>query len=117
MLNVVRLINALNHPIRLRILMAVARAELCRRHIALMFQLPQTTLERHLGTLVSAGLIEVVKNSGSHYYRRVRHPGTRESREILGWLDRYIPSDFTKSKQISTIVARTKCGKSRSIRK
>jgi DNA-binding transcriptional ArsR family regulator len=50
------------HPVRIRILRAVAGARLTTHDLAaLLPDIPQATLYRHLATLVKAGLIEVVE--------------------------------------------------------
>ncbi|MFG3420877.1 helix-turn-helix domain-containing protein [Micromonospora sp. NPDC049460] len=55
------------HPVRIRILRAVAGARLTTHDLAaLLPDIPQATLYRHLATLVKAGLIEVVEE------RRIR---------------------------------------------
>ncbi|MET8910366.1 helix-turn-helix domain-containing protein [Micromonospora sp. NPDC004551] len=49
------------HPVRIRILRAVAGARLTTHDLAaLLPDVPQATLYRHLATLVKAGLLEVV---------------------------------------------------------
>ncbi|GAB3840797.1 helix-turn-helix domain-containing protein [Micromonospora andamanensis] len=49
------------HPVRIRILRAVAGAELTTRDLVdLLPDIPQATLYRHLAALVRAGLLEVV---------------------------------------------------------
>ncbi|MER5337425.1 helix-turn-helix domain-containing protein [Micromonospora sp. NPDC002717] len=55
------------HPVRIRVLRAVAGARLTTHDLAaLLPDIPQATLYRHLATLVKAGLIEVVEE------RRIR---------------------------------------------
>ncbi|GLI03345.1 helix-turn-helix domain-containing protein [Phytohabitans aurantiacus] len=50
------------HPVRIRILRAVAGARLTTHDlIELLPDIPQATLYRHLATLVKAGLVEVVE--------------------------------------------------------
>jgi DNA-binding transcriptional ArsR family regulator len=50
------------HPVRIRILRAVAGARLTTHDLAaLLPDIPQATLYRHLATLVKAGLIEVLE--------------------------------------------------------
>lgn len=64
------------HPVRLRLLAALARRQLTARQLSeLLPDVPQATLYHHLGTLTRAGLLRVVSE------RRVR--GTVEKRYAL----------------------------------
>jgi DNA-binding transcriptional ArsR family regulator len=53
--------NLILHPVRLRLLAALARRQLTTRQLsALLPEVPQATLYHHLGVLVRAGLLRVV---------------------------------------------------------
>lgn len=68
--------NLILHPVRVRLLAALARRELTARQLSeLLPDIPQATLYHHLGTLTRGGLLRIVSE------RQVR--GTIEKRYAL----------------------------------
>ena len=60
--------KALSDPNRVRILMALARSELCACQIAELLNLAASTVTKHLSILSDAGLVVLRKDGRWHYY-------------------------------------------------
>lgn len=60
---------ALADPVRGRLLMALERHELAVGELAAVLQLPQSTVSRHLKTLVEAGWVASRADGPSRRYR------------------------------------------------
>ena len=70
-LQVLDALAALADPIRGRLLLALERHELAVGEMAAALQLPQSTVSRHLKTLVDAGLVGARADGASRRYRLV----------------------------------------------
>jgi ArsR family transcriptional regulator len=68
-LTVIDRLAALADPIRGRILLAIERHELAVGELAVTLQLPQSTVSRHLKTLVDAGWVAMRAEGASRRYR------------------------------------------------
>lgn len=64
-----RYLQALADPVRCRVLRIAARQELTVTELASVLQLPQSTLSRHLKTLLDAGLLQSRREGTSRLYR------------------------------------------------
>ncbi len=68
MKNMTRLLAALTHPTRLRLVRLLLREELCVCELVDALRIPQYKVSRHLGRLRSAGLVEARRNGRWMYY-------------------------------------------------
>ncbi len=69
----VRLLKALAHPVRLRILEVLCQREECVCHLNALLGKTQPYISQQLAVLRGAGLVEDVR-MGQHTYYRVRDP-------------------------------------------
>ncbi len=80
-----KLLAALSHPIRLRIVDAlrVNADPVCQCDLVATFPLDQSTISRHLKTLIDAGLIASERRGlWAHYYI----PNDSRIKEVAAWL-------------------------------
>ena len=68
-----RLLVALGHPIRLRIVRGLVRGECCVGNMVECLDLPQPLVSRHLAVLRDAGIVSVEQEGRKRRYR-VNHP-------------------------------------------
>lgn len=68
-----RLLAALGHPIRLRIVRGLVRGECCVTSMVDCLDLPQPLVSRHLAVLRDAGIVSVEQEGRKRRYR-VIHP-------------------------------------------
>ncbi len=68
MKNMTRLLAALTHRTRLRLVRLLVRDELCVCELVDALRLPQYKVSRHLARLRSAGLVEARRNGRWMYY-------------------------------------------------
>jgi len=81
------LAKAVGDPARARILMALARGELCACHLAGLLELDPSTISRHMGVLRAAGLVATRKDGRWVHYRRAGTDAPTAVRQTLRWLD------------------------------
>ena len=83
-MHVIDSLAALADPIRSRLLLALERHELAVGELAAALQLPQSTVSRHLKTLMDAGWVEVRAEGASRRYRMAPgHDGAGELWEAV----------------------------------
>jgi len=68
-----RLLSALGHPIRLRIVRGLVSGECCVGSMVACLDLPQPLVSRHLTVLRDAGVVSVEREGRKRRYR-VTHP-------------------------------------------
>lgn len=68
-----RVLSALGHPIRLRIVRGLIRGECCVGNMVDGLDLPQPLVSRHLAVLRDAGIVSVERQGRKRCYR-VCHP-------------------------------------------
>ena len=62
------ILSALSEELRLRILMLLCDSSLRVNCFILIFQLPQSTISRHLSVLRKSGLVKVARDCTNNYY-------------------------------------------------
>lgn len=75
-------LKVLGHPVRLKILKALARGEECVCHLTFMLGLRQAYVSQQLATLRRAGLVADRKD-GLNVFYRIADPRVRELLDLL----------------------------------
>lgn len=88
----VRLLKALGHEVRLRIMSLLAQRRLCVCHLEAALGLSQVTVSRHLAVLRAAGLVES-QREGRWVHYRLPDPQTDLEKLLFAWLQSRICSD------------------------
>jgi len=78
------LLGALSEPLRLRALRALEREELSVGEVCRVLQVPQSTVSRHLRTLLDSGCVVSRTEGTSTFYRLVLDEMTPQARDV--WL-------------------------------
>ena len=87
------LARALCDPTRIRTLLALTGGELCLCQIVDLFRLAPSTLSRHLGVLVDAGLVRRRTQGRWHYFRLPGPGAPPEVRRALDWIGTALRDD------------------------
>lgn len=88
----VRILKALAHETRLRILTLLAARQLCVCHLEVALGLSQVAVSRHLSVLRAAGLVES-QRQGLWVHYRLADPKTELEELIFSWLRSRLRSD------------------------
>jgi ArsR family transcriptional regulator len=78
--------GALNDATRVRALLALRGGELCLCHLIGLLQLAPSTVSKHLGLLVRAGLVERRKHGRWAYFRPAGRDAPPVARQAVRWV-------------------------------
>jgi ArsR family transcriptional regulator len=88
------LTKAVSDGNRVRVLMALTHHnELCACHIAELLRISAPTVSRHMGLLLTAGLVSARKDSRWVYYRLADEAGDPDMRPLVRWLAESLAAD------------------------
>ena len=93
MKSTIRVIKALADTQRVRILLLLAKGELCVCQIVEVLDLAASTVSKHLSLLSSAGLVDVRKDGRWAYYRLPEGNAGRSFAPLLEWLREALQDD------------------------
>ncbi|MEW6078168.1 MAG: metalloregulator ArsR/SmtB family transcription factor [Thermodesulfobacteriota bacterium] len=86
--------KAISDGNRVRVLMALThQQELCACHIAELLRVSAPTVSRHMGILLTAGLVTARKDSRWVYYRLTDATGDPDIRPLVRWLAESLKAD------------------------
>ncbi len=85
-------IKALANEYRVKIIIALSKAEMCVCHLEKLINIPLAELSKHMFMLKSAGLIKS-RNDGKWEYYSLNSDLKGSASDIIGWLKNYIPKD------------------------
>jgi ArsR family transcriptional regulator len=88
----VRVLKALAHESRLRILTLLVARQLCVCHLEAALDLPQVRVSQHLSILRVAGLVES-RRQGLWVHYRLAEPRNKLEKMISNWLRSRLRSD------------------------
>ncbi|NLE10066.1 MAG: winged helix-turn-helix transcriptional regulator [Actinobacteria bacterium] len=93
MKSTIRVTKALADTQRVRILLLLAKGELCVCQIVEVLDLASSTVSKHLSLLSSAGLVDVRKDGRWAYYRLPEGDAGRFFAPLLEWLEDDLQGD------------------------
>jgi DNA-binding transcriptional ArsR family regulator len=85
--NISRYFSIIGQPVRIQILMVIARQEACVCHLETVLAMRQASISQHLMVLRKAGLVTTQRNGRNIYYK-LQQPGVigilEEAARLLG---------------------------------
>ena len=107
----VAIARALSHPTRVRALKLLERGEMCVCEIQALVGGVQSTISKHLGILLAAGLVAVEKRGLWAYYRLATDPAGANCLAFLSLLRDALNDDpVVREDAAQAAAAQTCCG-------